>query len=609
MKFKNFLEETLYLEAERLLGTFTFGFELEGWIEDIDVFDEFETWTYNISKKFDIAEGKEFIIKDDISINPDGFPICVECEGSGVDIDDFECPECEGSGVVYEEYSGDYKTFEIASPVLKLTPLNISKTIYYLKTAVEEYEVETNETCGMHIHLGFPEIKEGKTNSINIFWALCHLASTPDEASKILNYKGFKLYGKKYAKLKVLENMHQMISRDYFPKDVSKDVVLNTLNRFYNDDKFLVFRQHTIGTLEWRGPRGFLDRPNLIKDFFIKVLYGLVKFLNDSLDEDRLNFPNLDISYITKEEFYKYFLSKRDYPAKKIDPNRKFVDMSGREIEDIYRKFGRILAPLNFTKATLSILNDELFIHDMYLLGGTLKGVKNIRYLTLNKSPIVRRGRSSNNNYNGSIENCYIKNINDAEYGTIKNSTIEYIDESTDLNLINCNINFLKDINAVNEFVIHNTKIEQIRYINSDDAKLIIKNNSSIKFFPGFPQTIENLNMTNSHLEIKSTSSCVIKKSYIENSNIHSSTIDDLEIISTDIKNSQIQNSMLKNSKINGSIISNCYFEGVGNKISNCNIINPYFYDNEYFNKEILPFNSVTGKLTNLNANKEEEEY
>lgn len=54
--------------------------------------------------------------------------------------------------------------------------------------------------------------------------------------------------------------------------------------------KMRLIRNHPQGTLEWRGPRNFLNKPDIevIKRFFMK-LYKFAKWISDTLDKKEIN--------------------------------------------------------------------------------------------------------------------------------------------------------------------------------------------------------------------------------------------------------------------------------------------------------------------------------
>jgi len=240
--FKHYLQ-TEYFEAERLMSQFTFGFELEAYLNDSYAnVDEFKDFVRNFFSETNNINNSRVVIKGDSSINPDGFVTCHECDGTG-NIDGDTCEECDGRGWYNPGYDGDLFTFEIASPILAFTPQNLSKTIEFLTTAVNEYDVTTNGTCGFHIHIGFPFIF---ANSIDMLWALCNLVLNPELFNSIKEFNGVKLFNKHYATIMPFINL-----KNYLIKNkLDKYDILQAIRIIYNSEKYRAFRQHPQGTLE-----------------------------------------------------------------------------------------------------------------------------------------------------------------------------------------------------------------------------------------------------------------------------------------------------------------------------------------------------------------------
>jgi hypothetical protein len=230
MKFENFLLQEAYLMSE-----YTFGFELEGFDKEKRAFNVIEKI---INNYFDI-QGE---VKIDTSLVP-----------------------------------SDKKTerpFEYASGKLNFTPKNI-QSLLNLLTNLDKEGLVTNKSCGFHIHIGFPYISEQ-----DMVWLTLNLSINKDMLDSILKFKKYEFYNVKFASIRFLEN----IKKAFLDSDFLE------VRKYLTSDKYRVLRLHPQGTLEWRGPREFLDQHNVedIKDF-VSLLYRFVKWIDTTLDSNVLN--------------------------------------------------------------------------------------------------------------------------------------------------------------------------------------------------------------------------------------------------------------------------------------------------------------------------------
>ena len=105
---------SIYNEAQYLMNEFTFGFELEGFIDTSEEgIEKLSDFTYEYFKKYEseLYSIKDMSFGDDGTINPKDAE-CPECEGSGsikcsycngvgeTESYEEECPECRGNGYV-----------------------------------------------------------------------------------------------------------------------------------------------------------------------------------------------------------------------------------------------------------------------------------------------------------------------------------------------------------------------------------------------------------------------------------------------------------------------------------------------------------------------------
>jgi hypothetical protein len=536
MKF--FLEE-IYNEALKFASEFTFGFEVEAWIDRYEN-NDFKSAIEHVMHSFDIVEGVGQF-KDDGSIHPGGLEDCYECNGDGRDEDGYECEYCYGRGSYPLDYDGPHWAFEFATPILKFTPFNISKTFELLNTFMDE-GAETNETCGFHIHLGFP-IENNLKKSIEIFWGLCQLANNKELLGMVKSHKGVKMTDRKYAPFKIFDQLGAILN-----SNKSNFATLNSLKRLYTSEKYVVFRQHPQGTLEWRGPREFLQNRDFHKSFFINVLYKLVKFFADTLDMKKLKIKN---GFISRHDFFAVF-EKEDSPSSKVQ--KKFLDMSNADIADIYKKYGRILSKMQFHSAQIEPSTDEskLTFKEVYITAGV-------------------------------VENCNIVRLRGAQTISFKNVNIKETDVALANNIFqDCSI---QELNYSRDNIFKSCVIDESSHIEKNEmfdviiknAKSTIRTSKLTKFDIGaedyYVEFNEN-NMTDGVIKIGS-SSCNFSKNDLKNIKI-------LKIISAKRKTYFEHNTINDCFIINGVI-------GEGNKIINSTIRDSQIYlNNELINTKFI---------------------
>lgn len=291
-----------YFEGLFLLSEYTIGFELEGIAINYKKYEEFEKITNTYFKSSSTIKSiKDDAFVDDASINkptPQHYP------------------------------------FEYRSPVFNLTPENISKIVSFIRSNLDKYI--TDESCSFHIHIGLP--KTSIREDIETYWFLCQLVANEltgefeNKIKRFLNYKDFKFEGREQEIFAPLNNINlikkalQNLGRNHG--------TVKRLVRPFTIEKYNFFRLHPQGTLEWRGPRGFITKetPELIKRFFFDMLIPLIKFMNDLIEKNYLVYNNFKIS---KKDFYE--LLKKENPTK-LKINKFNKDMDKSIIKDIYMK-------------------------------------------------------------------------------------------------------------------------------------------------------------------------------------------------------------------------------------------------------------------------------
>ena len=237
-----------------------------------------------------------------------------------------------------KNYLNGYQSFEYSSPVFKFTPKNI-KLIKDFFVNMENYGFGINETCGFHTHISFPDITENDAiwivsqiamddNKINEF---CYLHTNDD--NKIIDF-----YNERYAnKSFLIKIRNDIISNDY-----------ESLINHINSEKYRVIRIHPQGTLEWRGPRNFLNINNGIDMYFTK-LSKIIDILGESLNETHIN-------GISKKEYFDNIHSKKhEYYINgyKFSPKSKYIIRNG--ISCLTDKFGDNYVEYNINKISNSM--------------------------------------------------------------------------------------------------------------------------------------------------------------------------------------------------------------------------------------------------------------
>lgn len=223
MTFSNFLLERI------LVGEFSFGFELEAIYDPDDSIhtndsEKKSQLVKSISQYFPTSEKN---IIEDGSVKGVGFP------------------------------------FEWASPVLQLNSSNIQKAIGLL-SALKKIGVYTNNTCGFHIHYSYPNYKH-----LDGLWILCHLSVDPDALKKFLSFQNIDFTNERFASVDYLDDLARVVNN----LSSNQENPMKDLLSLFNEEKYRLLRLHPQGTIEWRGPRTFLDNGSVetITNFFKRV--------------------------------------------------------------------------------------------------------------------------------------------------------------------------------------------------------------------------------------------------------------------------------------------------------------------------------------------------
>lgn len=224
--------------AKFLLSDFNIGFELEAIVKNENKFERpsFSKVKKAIDKHYIIDNPK--YVDDDYSINGNGLP------------------------------------FEFKSPIIQVTPSNIMNTLDFLDTVFNN-GVYTNNSCGFHIHFSFPYI-----SSMDAIWIISKLSIDNVALNKIKFFNNMNMFHVNQANLDFIYQMRKAINnRDW-----------KSLDGLFSIDKKRLIRIHPQGTLEWRGPRKFLNVYNqdTTKSFFL-LLIDFLKWVNNTLESTSIN--------------------------------------------------------------------------------------------------------------------------------------------------------------------------------------------------------------------------------------------------------------------------------------------------------------------------------
>jgi len=227
-----------------------------------------------------------------------------------------------------------YIAFEYKSPPIVATVANFEKLIKLLEDSIN-FGIETNKSCGFHIHVGFPSIRE--EDPFDTYWSVCQIAVNEDLIKMISKMGSIKFYSPEFASLKFIKNLGIDIRKRSW----------NMIQERLNDHKHVLIRPHPgYGTIEWRGPRDFLgtkDTPSNNRhliETFVRLLYRYIIKLAEVQA-----MPTLDKT-ITKEEFAKQLsLSKLTRTFDK--------SMSGDLIRQILKKEGWWMKTVSFENALM----------------------------------------------------------------------------------------------------------------------------------------------------------------------------------------------------------------------------------------------------------------
>lgn len=322
------LEQYQQLDEQLLSSEFTFGFELEA-ILSYD--SALHTVVSDMHRP--LTSIKEHIDNLLYSDMPEKYVKQIKGE-SGITRD----------GSVHQtshDYDEPDLEFEYSSPIIPLTPMWLSKVVKTLKTLLDE-GVYTNKSCGFHHHLSFGNIHEK-----DMVWIYCNMAADPSTYKDFGEFHGHHFESYDYASYYDLDELSTALANDDF--DTVGDLLTTT--------KYRTFRIHPQGTLEWRGPRNFLNDKNVevIKDFyrlFLKMSRKISHYMKSNTIEG---------TTITKEELFRNldmykqeknvgdrdleYIQSSEYETIKLKSNKK-AKLSSVAIDKLIKLFNKNIGAL-----------------------------------------------------------------------------------------------------------------------------------------------------------------------------------------------------------------------------------------------------------------------
>ncbi len=248
-------------------------------------------------------------------------------------------------GDLHSDGSLDYtyekggEPIEWASPVLPVNVSTFQRIINMYKAGLDD-EFYVNSTCGYHHHLSFQGI-----TAEDVIWIMSKLALDDNMRRKISKFKGIEFVGE-WSRDDYIDDLKNAVLNDNYKKIVE----------LCKTDKYSLVNVHNHNTLEWRGPRGFLEDGSIstIIDFY-KLLWEFVKWMTDVLDETEINNVSKD-NFIAQIRAVK---GSSNINGFKFSEKRKDGLLSDDKLKEICKKISdepKILANFVKSKALEQIL-------------------------------------------------------------------------------------------------------------------------------------------------------------------------------------------------------------------------------------------------------------
>ena len=362
------INEEILLER-KLTTDFTFGFELEGCATGKQDLNDPECEVRKFITSH-MGTGGDFHSDGSIEVDEG----CVEYFKSQYEGDKYYYYGEEYRDYELEEELGDLSKvrfqvpFEYASPVLKFNVENIQKTVNMLADGAKRGKYfSTNESCGFHHHLSF----EGITGE-DAAWIVSQLAMD-EQAQKL--FSDFTTYIQDYNQemtYHFITNWSENVYLNYL-KTAIENFDFQDIKKYLNTEKYSILNVHNNHTLEWRGPRDFLNSGNrkVIISFY-KHLWKVVSWMTEALDRKEINGMKKD-TYLKNLIIDNDFRPIKNFPEFKLDKNGLISDAIMEKILNKINTNPTILIGLAENKRTLDQVIQKLFNNSK--LGKTLEAL------------------------------------------------------------------------------------------------------------------------------------------------------------------------------------------------------------------------------------------
>lgn len=327
------LEAVEQLDEGLLNSDYTMGFELECYVKyDSPIYNRITNEGYYTYDDED-SEDENRYVYDNVT---DYFTYLLKT------IDNVQIPdETSGQPESHEDSSVNNRNYykdvsvEYSSPIIPCKPIwfnKIIKTLEYLTSN----GVYVNDTCGFHHHLHFKGMTER-----DMVWLYCNIAADPEFYREFHALGDWDLSDDTYASYDALFDLGRALVNKNFDETLS---LLNT-------NKWRVFRIHPQGTLEWRGPRGFLEEGTRHIKTFYKLMIKLISKISTYMDSKVVIGTT-----ITKDELFNGLIDA--VPRAEEPPTLEFLKHS--ESYDSSKKLNYISKWGNVTEKSMKKFADAI---------------------------------------------------------------------------------------------------------------------------------------------------------------------------------------------------------------------------------------------------------
>src|ERR1700691_2068170 len=264
------------------------------------------------------------------------------------------------------------KGVELVSEVLTLNPDNIIKSKQCIVDLLNE-GCYTNISCGFHVHYSYNGMDYNE-----ICWLLIVLSTNDEYRELFTKFKDIDFINKKYASDEFLNNIKYKLNDVYNSSYPDKIIDL------FDNSKTKLLRIHPSGTLEWRGPRNFMNSKNfsLISDFFIR-LYKVADLIDKISKTKSITTNNNEV--ITKNSLINHLKNNPRYGrnAQYKKPNnikdKRFDNIhQNKELLGKIFKIAPWLLKAKFTYAIIDIdenTNNIIWIQGKWISGTWVDGI------------------------------------------------------------------------------------------------------------------------------------------------------------------------------------------------------------------------------------------